>query len=79
MRALYLSPLLDSAVPCRLRQQTAEHLFEHRRTSYLVAQNDVFFVERVFKFPDLRGKKIKSTQLPLVRHPLKASEFFANS
>src|SRR4029077_1857291 len=28
---------------------------------------------------DLRGKKIKSTQLALVRNPLKLREFFANS
>jgi hypothetical protein len=32
-----------------------------------------------FGLTDLRGKKIKSTQLPLVRNPLKLREFFANS
>jgi len=33
------------------------------------------------EFPeaDLRGKKIKSTQLPLVWNPLKLREFSANS
>jgi len=32
-----------------------------------------------FRKADLRGKKIKLTQLPLVRNPLKLREFFANS
>jgi hypothetical protein len=31
-----------------------------------------------FRKADLRGEKIKSMPLPLVRNPLKLREFFAN-